>query len=440
MPTPTGAEPRLLAARGAAAVLDRGEALDLALEPGLAALNRSRDRALARRLAHAVLRDWPAVNGLVGRLLQRKPARRDRLVHFILGVALAELREAREPARAVVHAAVEAARAAGLTHLAGLVNAVLRNYQRNTAALTAALPDDPVHRYGYPGWLIARIQSDWPEAWEDVLVAGNRPPPLWLRVNRRYWSREQARRSLADAGFPTTIPDGVGDALVLDQRVAIGRLPGFADGGLSVQDGAAQLSAAYLRIEDGMRVLDACSAPGGKAAHLLEQARLDLTALELDGPRLARTAETLDRLKLSARLVQGDAVDPGSWWDGRRFDRILIDAPCSATGVIRRHPDIRWLRRSGDVGALAEQQGRMLDALWPLLRPGGILVYVTCSILKAENVVQASRFLELHCDARAIEHPELPGRAQDCGRQILPGEAGMDGFYFAAFERLCSPG
>ena len=436
MPIPTGARPRLLAAQAAEAVLDRGHSLEADFSRRVALLEDARDRALARRLVHALMRDWPAANVLVGRLLQRAPARRDRLVHFILAVALVELREAREPARAVVHAAVESVRLAGLRHLSGLVNAVLRRYLRDKEDWQQQVPDDPVHALGYPRWLVERIQADWPEAWQSVLAAGNQSPPLWLRVNRRYWSLEAARATLTKAGFPSALDPALPDALRLEQRVAIRRLPGFAEGGLSVQDGAAQLSLEYLQVESGQRILDACAAPGGKAAHALERADVDLTAVDLDGARLQRTADTLNRLGLEARLVQGDASEPGGWWDGQPYDRILVDAPCSATGVIRRHPDIRWLRRPADIDHLAELQQGMLTSLWPLLKPGGILVYVTCSILRAENVRQATRFLELHADARAIEHVGLPGRAQDCGRQILPGQGGMDGFYHVAFERL----
>ena len=417
-------------------VLDRGQSLDADFAERVALLEASRDRALARRLVHTLMRDWPAANALVGLLLERKPARRDRLVHFILALALAELREGREPARAVVHAAVESARLVGLRHLSGLVNAVLRRYLRGSADFQAQLPDDPVHAYGYPGWLVERIQADWPQDWASVLAAGNQSPPLWLRVNRRHWSTQAAHAALDEAGFSSSLHPALPDALRLDRRVAVSRLPGFAEGGLSVQDGAAQLSAEYLQPRAGQRVLDACAAPGGKAAHVLERADVDLTAVELDAARLERTAATFRRLKLQARLVQGDASQPEAWWDGQPYDRILIDAPCSASGVIRRHPDIRWLRRPGDIDQLAELQQRMLGALWPLLKPGGILVYVTCSILKAENVRQASRFLEQHADARAIEQAGLPGRAQDHGRQILPGEAGMDGFYHLAVERL----
>jgi 16S rRNA (cytosine967-C5)-methyltransferase len=436
MPTPTGAEPRLAAARAAAAVLDHGRALDEALADDLGALASARDRSLARRLANALMRDWPAAQFLITQLVKRRPARRDREVHFILAVALVELRQAREPARAIVHAAVESAKCAGLGHLCGLVNAVLRSYQRRQAELEAAIPSDPVHRFGYPAWLIERVRSDWPEDWERILTAGNASPPLWLRVNRRRWSLEKACASLADAGLETRTVAGLPDALVLERRAAIGQLPGFDDGRLSIQDGAAQATVEYLQLAPGLRVLDACAAPGGKSAHALEREDVDLTALEIDPQRLERVTSTFARLGLSARTIAGDAAQPGIWWDGLPYDRILIDAPCSASGVIRRHPDIRWLRRAGDLAGLVQLQAQMLDALWPLLKPGGILVYATCSILKAENDAQAQRFLEQHADARILDLNGLPGQAQTLGRQILPGEGAMDGFYHLAVERL----
>ncbi|MFW5816104.1 MAG: 16S rRNA (cytosine(967)-C(5))-methyltransferase RsmB [Wenzhouxiangella sp.] len=436
MPTPTGAEPRLAAATAAAAVLDRGRALDEALGDTLVGLSAPRDRALARRLSHALMRDWPAANFLVGQLVRRRPARRDRLVHFILAVALVELRQAREPARAVVYAAVEAAARGGLKHLRGLVNAALRSYQRRRGELEAALPADPVHRFGYPEWLIEAVRRDWPADWERILGEGNASPPLWLRVNRRRWSVEQARQALAEAGLETHAVAGLPDALVLHQRVAISQLPGFADGRLSIQDGAAQATVEYLRLAPGLRVLDACAAPGGKSAHALEREDLDLTAVEIDPQRLERVSATFARLSLSARLLAGDAARPQRWWDGQPYDRILIDAPCSASGVMRRHPDIRWLRRASDLAGLVELQAQMLDAVWPLLKPGGILVYATCSIFKAENETQAQRFLEQHADARTFHLPHLPGQLQPHGRQVLPGEADMDGFYHLAVERM----
>ncbi len=434
---PQGAAPRLAAARAAAAVLERGQALDQALIAELAGLEAARDRALARRLAHGLLRDWPAVARLLEQLLSRPPARRDRLIRSLLAIALAELRDAREPARAVVHSAVEAARLAGLARQGGLVNAVLRGYQRRRAELEAGFIDDPVLAYGYPRWLIEAIRRDWPEDWPAVLRAGNDAPPLWLRVNRRRQTRADALAALAAAGFEAEAgPAPLCDALLLRQRAAIGELPGFDEGLLSVQDAAAQLTVAYLELAGGLRLLDACAAPGGKAAHALERAEIDVTALDIDGERLGRVEETLRRLGLAARLAAVDAAQPERWWDGRPFDRILIDAPCSATGVIRRHPDVRWLRQASDLPALVAGQQALLDALWPLLAPGGILVYATCSVLAAENEQQMMSFAERHGPVEFIDHPGFPGRRQVAGRQILPGEGGMDGFYHCAVRRL----
>ncbi|TVQ37039.1 MAG: 16S rRNA (cytosine(967)-C(5))-methyltransferase RsmB [Wenzhouxiangella sp.] len=433
-----GSAPRLAAARALIQVLDQGRNLDMALDSALAGLVTAQDRSLARRLSHAVLRDWPALDYLLSALIKRRPARRDRLVWFILAVGLAELRDQREPAPAVVHAAVAAVAGAGLARLKGLANAVLRNFQRQRAVLESDLAADPVRAWGYPAWLIERLRHDWPGQWERVLTAGNQPPPLSLRVNRRYWSREKALAELVAAGHEAGSIASLPDALVLTRRAAISALPGFTAGGLSVQDGAAQLAVEHLELAAGQRVLDACAAPGGKAAHILERADVDLTALDIDAARLDQVGDNFRRLKLDGRLLPGDAADPMTWWDGQAFDRILVDAPCSATGVIRRHPDIRWLRKSGDIAALVDLQARILDALWPLLAPGGILVYATCSVLAAENHDQGRSFLERHEDAEVIDHDHLPGLACSPGRQILPGMLDMDGFYHLAMRRLQS--
>lgn len=428
---------RLAAARALQQVLDDGKSLDTALPPLLSYLSDGPDRALARRLCHRVLRDWPAVNGLIAKLLTRPPARRDRLIWFVLAIGLAELREGREPDRAIVHSAVDVAREAGMGRLGGLVNAVLRGFLRRRDSLENELGDSPSVIFGYPGWLIEQVRKDWSDEWQAILEAGNQPPPLWLRVNRRHWSRDQALASLASAGFDARCADqGLPDALRLDQRARISDLPGFAEGGLSVQDAAAQLAVDYLQLADGQRVLDACAAPGGKTTHILERADVELTALDVEAQRLDRVGEALDRLDLEATLAHGDAASPAGWWDGRPFDRILIDAPCSATGVIRRHPDIRWLRKATDIDALVATQADILDALWPLLAPGGILVYATCSVLARENECQARAFLESHEQFAIIDHAELPGRACSPGRQILPGEDDLDGFYYLAMRRL----
>ncbi|MGY6630944.1 MAG: 16S rRNA (cytosine(967)-C(5))-methyltransferase RsmB [Wenzhouxiangella sp.] len=439
-PRGDGAAPRLLAARAAQAVLDQGQALDRAMAGGLARLESAPDRSLARRLSNQVMRRWPALNQLLSDLLSRPPARRDRLVLFILAVALAELEEQREPARAVVHSAVESARLGGLTRLAGLVNAVLRRFQRERQDRLAALARTPVLEYGHPGWLIERLQQDWPQHWVAILEAGNQPPPLWLRVNRRHWTRAAAAAALQQAGHEVLTDEAVPDGLRLPQRATVSALPGFAEGGLSVQDGAAQQVADYLMLEDGLRVLDACAAPGGKSAHILERAEVDLLALDIDSERLAGIEQNLDRLGLSATVQCADAAEPDQWWDGQAFDRIVIDAPCSATGVIRRHPDIRWLRKAADLDELMATQARLLDRLWPLLRPGGILVYATCSVLRGENDQQMAAFLKRHRlehgQIEFIEPPGASGHDVAPGRQWLPGEAGLDGFYHCAVRRL----
>ncbi|WP_245960795.1 16S rRNA (cytosine(967)-C(5))-methyltransferase RsmB [Wenzhouxiangella sediminis] len=425
-----------MAAQAAQAVLDRGRALDTVLPALLEGLGDSRDRSLARRLASGALRDWPALDWLVGALVDKPLKGRNRQLHFLLAVALHELRDGREPDHAIVHAAVAAARCLRGQRLTGLVNGVLRAFGRRRGELLASLPDTPVLRFGYPGWLIKRVESDYGDAAPGILAAGNEPPPLWLRVNRRRIARDDYRELLERAGIEADAPAGFPDALRLAERAAISALPGFEDGLVSVQDGAAQFAADYLDLRDGQRVLDACAAPGGKTAHILERRDVGLTALDIDGERLSRVGNGLERLGLDARLVAGDAARPDDWWDGKRFDRILVDAPCSATGVIRRHPDIRWLRRDEDIDRLAALQGTILDALWPLLEPGGILVYATCSLLRVENDEQARAFLERHADARGIDNTDMPGRPARPGRQILPGEHGCDGFYYFAARRL----
>ena len=431
-----GALPRERAALAARAVLDSGRALDTAFSSLLDDVGDGRDRALVRRLSHGVLRDWPALDRLIGELVDRPLKGRNRDIHFLLAVALHEMRDGREPEPAVVHAAVAAARSMSRNRLTGLVNGVLRQFGRRREALEQGLPDSTVIRYGYPGWLIEQIEADRGDAAGDILDAGNRAPPLWLRVNRRRTTPADYQGRLRDAGIEASIPAGFPDALLLAERAAVSRLPGFDEGLVSIQDGAAQLAADYLKPADGQRILDACAAPGGKTAHLLERHDVDLTALDVDPERLDRVGSGLERLGLRAGLLVGDAARPEDWWDGVRFDRILVDAPCSGTGVIRRHPDIRWLRRSGDVHRLVETQAAIIDALWPLLEPGGILVYATCSILRVENDEQARAFLERHADARRIDNTDMPGRPAQPGRQLLPGEHGCDGFYYFAAGRL----
>lgn len=427
---------RALAASALLEVIDHGRSLGHALESLEHRVNDGRDRALIRRLCNRSLCDLPALQWRLGRLVARALPRKARAVHFLLLNALAELVEGREPAAAVIHASVDAARILNQPHLTRLVNGVLRGWLRQAERLEAELPHDEVHRLGYPEWLIDAVRKDWPTEWLSILKTGNRAPPLWLRHHRRRTDRTALAQRLHAAGPVLERPDWAPDALKLAHPARISQLPGYAEGLFSVQDAGAQAAADLLQLADGQRVLDACSAPGGKAAHILERARVELTAVELEPERISRIEQTLTRLGLSARVVVGDARQPASWWDGVPFDRILVDAPCTATGVIRRHPEIRWLRRPADIGANVEAQRSILDALWPLLAPGGLLVYVTCSILRAENRDQVESFLDRHADAAVLDR--APPGAVRCspGAQILPGSLDRDGFFYAVLERL----
>jgi 16S rRNA (cytosine967-C5)-methyltransferase len=338
---------------------------------------------------------------------------------------------------AAVSGTVAAVRELGRPRLAGLANAVLRRFLREREALLAALPDDAVQRHQHPQWLIDALRRGWPDDAERILAANNAPAPMTLRVNRRRSSRAAALDALDAAGLAATAHPQLPDAIVLAEPVDVHALPGFDAGVLSVQDGAAQLAADLMDIAPGLRVLDACAAPGGKAAHLLErEPTIDLLAVDESAPRAARIGDTLARLGLSATVRAADATRPADWWDGRAFDRILLDAPCSGSGVIRRHPDIRRLRRASDLPALCALQDRLLDALWPLLARGGRLVYATCSVLADENARRIAGFLARTPDASALDAvPGWFGRASGAGRANLPGDDGLDGFYYAVLAR-----
>lgn len=440
MPTPTGVKPRWVAAQVARAVFEQGQAADVAMEAYFVGLAESKDRALSRRLVHGLMRDWALVKMILDASLNNPLKAKDRDCFFILAVALSELLSDREPPHAIVHSAVEATRLAKAHHLSKLVNAILRRFLRERASWLMQAKDNVSLRFGYPDWLIEALQQDWPKDWQRVLEAGNAPPPLTLRINRRHWRREEALATLQSAQLPFATIENLADAVVLERRQAIRDIPEFMAGGWSVQDASAQWVVDWLQLESGLRVLDACAGPGGKAAHCLERADVDLLALDVDQQRLNQVSAGFERLGLHGHCLVADAACPDDWWDGVPFDRILVDAPCSATGVIRRHPDIRWLRQAADLSALQQSQQRLLRGLWPLLKPGGILVYATCSVFSAENHRQVQHFLETHDDARALPaiqcSPQAPGRAMPVGWQILPGENDWDGFYFAAVGRV----
>ena len=436
MSTAAGAEARLVAARALASVFDQRRNLSEALAGLDRQLPDSRDRALVRRLCNRVLRNYPALEWRLSQLLRKPLARKARDVHFLLISALDQLTEKREPARAIVHSSVAATRAAGHPHLGSLVNAVLRNHQRRCEELSGAMPDDPALRLGYP-----RMAAGTASTRLAGPVAGNRPGRQPKRRRSGSGSiagaaRRRTCRKLRAAGFEAETDTRFPDAVRLDQPARVSSLPGYADGQFSVQDAGAQAATSLMALEDGQRVLDACAAPGGKAAHILERAQVRLTALELNPERAERIGETFERLGLSGEVVVGDAARPQIWGAGQTFDRILVDVPCSATGVLRRHPDVRWQRQAGDIVASTALQGRILEALWPLLAPGGLLVYASCSILHAENRDQAREFIARHAEAQPLETRLDEGVATDPGCQILPGSLDRDGFYYMRMRRL----
>jgi 16S rRNA (cytosine967-C5)-methyltransferase len=448
-----GAGVRALAARVVHRVAERGENLDAALAAELDPALPGRDQARVQALAYGSLRWHHLHRALIGRLLHRPLRPRDRILESLLSVGLYQLREPRQPGYATVSATVAAARLLDQPRAAGMINALLRKFQREGAGLVdavAAASDQA--RWSHPQWLIDALRADWPGQHEQLLGAAQQPPPMWLRVNLM---RISAEAWPLLPGAPAVSPQWpvLPAALKLAVPVDVAMLPGFADGLVSVQDAAAQLAALLLAPGPGMRVLDACAAPGGKAAHLLETAGGDLalTALDSDPQRLARVSQTLQRLGLKAQVIAGDATRPADWWDGDAYDRILIDAPCSGIGVIRRHPDIKLLRRPGDIAALAARQQAMLAALWPLLRPGGRLLYATCSLLRDENDRVLASFLATTPGARMVAS-ELPAQVGAVtlpgapGWYLLPGAGGAgggtgpaedtDGFYYGLIERL----
>jgi 16S rRNA (cytosine967-C5)-methyltransferase len=381
-------------------------------------------RGAIQDLSYGVLRFYGQLLAILG-LLLKKPLK-NREISYLLLVALYQLAYSRAAPHAVVDNAVSASQGVnGGLGLQGLVNAVLRNFIRQRAALLQQSTESEVGRYSHPQWWIDKLRSQYPQRYQAVLEASNLRAPMTLRINQRRTTLAEYRDCLGQLGMSARFAGD--EALELEQPLAVERLPGFAQGLVSVQDAGAQLAAKLLDVSDGMRVLDACAAPGGKSAHLLELAKVELTVLDSDSNRLALVSRNFSRLGLEAhRLIHGDASCPALWWDGNLFDRILADVPCSASGVTRRHPDIKWLRRESDLLQFAAQQREILDALWPMLSMGGKLLYVTCSVFAEENRWQMEEFLRRHTDARPLP---LSG-AHIIDGQLLP-DSHHDGFFYA---------
>ncbi|MEX0872897.1 MAG: 16S rRNA (cytosine(967)-C(5))-methyltransferase RsmB [Aquisalimonadaceae bacterium] len=422
---------RWAAARVLVQVIRDGRSVSDVLPSAVAALPEA-ERGLAQELVFGTLRWAPRLDALLDSVLQRPLRRRDMDVRALAMMGIYQCMETRVPDHAAVSATVDTARRLRQPWAPGLVNAVLRRFLRERETLQRALDSEPA-RFAHPQWLIDSLRQDWPEHWRSVLEANNARPPMTLRVNRRQSDRDTWLVRLRDSGLAAEPHAWAADAVTMAEPVAVQRLPGFAEGAVSVQDAAGQLAADLVAPAAGHRVLDLCAAPGSKTCHLLERnpGLAELTAVDIDAGRMQRLEENLIRLGLSAQVLVADASQPEQWWDGRPYDRILLDAPCSATGVIRRHPDIKLLRKSADIEALQALQCTLLAAVWPMLAPGGMLVYATCSMLRAENERVIERFVDAQDDAYAVSIDAGWGHARPQGRQIFVGDAGMDGFYYA---------
>ena len=431
--------PRLAAAKALAAVLNGKASLNSSLPTQMDKVE-DRDRGFTQDLAFGTARWQPRLSALAAKLLQKPFKAADADVEALLLVGLYQLLYTRVPAHAAIGETVGCADKLKKPWAKALLNAVLRRAQRESEALLAELENDPVVRTAHPRWLQKSLKAFWPEQWEAICAANNAHPPMILRVNRRHHSRDAYLQLLTDAGINASPCMYSVDGIVLEAAADVRSLPGFAEGWISVQDEAAQLAADLLDLAPGQRVLDACCAPGGKTCHILEVEKdlAGVVAVDLEAKRLVRVRENLARLGLNAELIAADGRDTATWWDGKPFQRILLDAPCSATGVIRRHPDIKLTRQPDDIVALAVLQGELLDALWPTLEVGGILLYATCSTLPTENTEVIAAFLARTSGARELDLATAAGIKQPHGRQLLAQEGGHDGFYYAKLIKIAA--
>jgi 16S rRNA (cytosine967-C5)-methyltransferase len=428
-----GAQSRAAAASALFQVLEKGESLSAALPYATSKLPDA-DKRLASAISYGVLRVLPSLNRLVGAKLDKPLKGKLKVLHYLLLVGAYQLYCQRIKDHAAVSATVEAARILGKRNHKGLVNGILRQLLREAPSADDShqreLPGDSMQNH--PRWLFDAINNDHPEHADNILAENNTHPPMWLRVNERFSTRDDYLRQLQDSDIAATADASAINAIQLHAPCPVEKLPGFARGHVSVQDRSAQLAADFLNVNAAHRVLDCCAAPGGKLLHLLERHSFEqpVQAIDIDPKRLERVDENLERAGLSAVIHCADVATTNDWWDGEQFDRILLDAPCSATGVIRRHPDIKWLRRAEDINELAKLQKQILSSLWPLLKPGGELLYATCSILRQENQTQIESFLQQQSGASLI-----PITAEHDTLQLLPGQYGGDGFFYARLKK-----
>ncbi|CAM3702540.1 16S rRNA (cytosine(967)-C(5))-methyltransferase RsmB [Rheinheimera salexigens] len=422
---------RVLAAKCCFDIIDSGQSMSDALPHAQAQLDNDLDKALLQEICFGVMRYLPQLESATSQLMAKPLVKQLRPLQFLLYVGIYQLKFMRIPDHAAISETVEAARSLKGQSLTKLINAVLRNVQRHPGIFDFEDAPDPV-QFNHPGWIISQLQQAYPEQWQDILLANQQKAPLWLRVNSNKITAEDYSAALTAADIEHQQPlVAMPTAIKLNQAQDVTKLPGYVEGWFSVQDGAAQYAATLLDVKNCQHILDACCAPGGKTCHILELApQAKVTALDKEPKRLIRVEENLARLGLTATVIAADAAEPDTWWQGQLFDRILLDVPCSATGVIRRHPDIRWLRKKADIPVLVAIQQQILQQCWQLLAPGGSLLYATCSVLPAENQQQITAFLQQHADASLQVIPHQPDPTT-VGWQILPNEQQLDGFYYA---------
>jgi 16S rRNA (cytosine967-C5)-methyltransferase len=420
---------RTQAAKILVEILQQQRSLSAVLGDKLAKQLQTQDKGFIQELCYGVLRWYEQLAAITKLLLERQLKAKDSDIYALILIGLYQLLHLQTPAHAAINETVQAARELKKVWAAGLINALLRRFQREQTDLLNAIQKENTARYAHPCWLLKSLQQAWPDQWEAIVIANNQRPPLTLRVNQLKTTRDDYLKLLEQHKIAAQIIEQTSHGIMLAEPCDVTKLPHFAEGFVSVQDAAAQLAAELLELKPGQRVLDACAAPGGKTAHILEtETHLEeLVVIDIEERRLERIKENLKRLSFEnkIKLVCADAAQAQSWWDGKLFDHILLDAPCSATGVIRRHPDIKFLRRPKDIQHLAEIQKQLLNNLWPLLKPNGMLLYATCSVLPPENHLQIQQFLATHTDAEKLME-----------QQIFPGENSMDGFYYAKIAKL----
>jgi len=428
--------PRLLAVTILKQVISEGRSLNQCSPVINEKIEDAKDRGLAREIVFGVLRWQPRLMFILNQLMDKPLRNKDSDINCLLLSGLYQLSYMRIPDHAAVSETVKLTQKLKKGWAKSLVNGLLRSYIREKDRLLQLCESDLSAQYAHPEWLIKQLQNDWLDDWQSILEQNNQHAAMSLRVNRQKYQTQQYLDMLAAQNISGQAIDIAEMAINLDKSCDVNVLPEFSQGAVSVQDVAAQQAADLMQLQSGQSVLDACAAPGGKTAHMLEtQPDINLLALDVSEERCGLIAQTLQRLGLSAEIKNADAGNPDDWWNGELFDRILLDAPCSATGVIRRNPDIKIHRTLEDIQQLVQNQRELLEALWPTLKPGGLLVYATCSILNIENVNQVLQFVDSHKDVKTVTIEVPWGKDVGTGRQILPGEQGMDGFYYAKLQK-----